>query len=191
MKESASTRDFAHIVLRPSPRWVAPDIALAVAVTALAHSFLLGGLPLEFNWNENPVSLFLSLPLLLLAVFMVRPLMLLLDARYVIGAHHLYAETGRCSLRKKHIEIPFEDMRGVRYEQSIPARILGFGTIIVWTATAESAAISMRGISDPEWVTGKIRDRIDLARMKVPNVAAPGQDQEIQHLLRPALEVHP
>lgn len=181
-----SRADKTHRVIRPSWRSALPAACLGAALAAALHYFLrqYGAEGIIFSAPLGQSVVEVSLPIwpLIFAIFLIRPLIRLIDSVYVIGSHHLYGISGRCSLRMRHVEVPYEDMRGVRIEQTIIERILNLGTIIVWTAAAESAAISMQRIADPEPVSDQIAHMIDLARMKAGAVPQPGQDLEIYHL---------
>ena len=170
--------------VRPSWRGILPQFAVALSLCVGVVAWSVYG-----TWAEPRGSLFegagssvylLVVVSLMFVVLMSRPVVILFDSVYVVGRHHLYAIRGRLSLRRYLTEIPYEDMRGVRCEQSIVERVLNIGRIVVWTASADRPAVAMRWISAPARVTDLILHLIDRARLKRPH-AAPGQDQEVQY----------
>ena len=153
----------------PSIRSMAPEFALAASVALSAHFILekgWSGAQVQIPLGGHLLTVILPVSVLLFLVMAARPFLVTKDALYTVGTHHLYLETGRCSFNKKHIEVPYEDIRGVRYEQHLIERLLGVGTIFVWTATSESSAIEMRSIPSPQRVTSLIRERLDEVRIK-------------------------
>jgi len=168
----------------PSWRAIIPGTFVASLFAVLAklccEFFGVRTLSIPLDLGLVQLALPLSVPLLVFLVGIARPLAWLFDSVYVIGRHHVYALKGRTSLNRRRIEIPYEDMRGVRTYQNIIDRLLGIGTVQVWTAAIEPAAISLRGIADPDRVNNELRKRMDHARLKRP-FAAPGQELEIQH----------
>jgi uncharacterized membrane protein YdbT with pleckstrin-like domain len=185
MEADSSLNIPARTIIRPSIKSVASRLAAAFVAALAVHLWFEHGwsgavIPVAVHGAQKNIVLPLSL--LVLLILLARPLVLLIDSVYTIGNHHLYAVVGRCSLKKKHIEIPYEDMRGVRFEQSMTQRLLDVGVISVWTATSESAAITMRGIAHPEAVTSMIRERIDEARMRSPASTQPDLDRKRSRL---------
>lgn len=154
-----------HIRLRRSWRSVLPEMLLAFAMALLIlwlsikyDSF---GLPIPLGSLGLNYTLNLPLYMLVFVVFMARPLFLLYNARHEVGEHHVYSVQGIWSLKRDHVEIPFEDVLGVRYKQSLLERVLNVGNILVWTASAERPEIVMEGIGDPEEGMRLIRARLD------------------------------
>jgi hypothetical protein len=171
-------------LIRPSIRGVIPSFL--ISLIAAGGIYYLRGQS-SFRESAAPIqigSFETSLPLLMTALMflflMARPVVLLFDSYYTIGRHHLYAVIGRISINRRLTEVPFEDMRGVRCDQTIIQRLLNIGSVVVWTATVDAPAITMRWVRNPEAVTNELCHRIDRARQERPS-AAPGQDLEIQH----------
>lgn len=135
--------------------------ALAAAVVAWATvGTTMYALPLRL-FGEQWIAL--PLFLLILGVLCVRPLILLLDAVHTVGVHHIYSTQGRISWHRHALEIPFEDVLGVRVHQTMLERILNVGTVLVWTATAERPDLQMKGLRNPTNVMHVIRERVDAA----------------------------
>lgn len=154
-----------HVRLRRSWRSVIPGMlfALLMAILVLWLSiqydvygitFPLGFLGLNYNFTF-PLYVFVFI------VFMARPIFTLYNCRHEIGEHHVYSVQGIWSLKRDHVEIPFEDILGVRYKQTILQRIFDVGDILVWTANADRPEIVMEGIGEPEEGMHIIRSRID------------------------------
>ena len=164
-------QEISSIPLRVAWRWMFPEIAIATVV-ALAIQFVPSEPPgIQFDRFFGGIAgdVFLPVSFLVFAVLLIRPLALLFDASYRLGTHHLYGTTGRISLQRRHSEIAFEDMRGVKCEQGLLSRLLNIGTVLVWTASANAPAITMRGLSSPEHITHMIRERIDRTHIQKRN----------------------
>lgn len=148
------------IKLRLSWRFVVPRL---IFVSFLI--LIIVGLSFVYSTidSESLFSLTLALPLffLLFVIFMARPVILLFDCKHEVSFHHVRSTQGICSLKKQFIEIPYEDMLGVRSSQTIMERVLDIGSIIVWTASAEVPDLIMKGIREPEKYTRLIGRKID------------------------------
>jgi len=155
-----------HVRMHRSWRSVLPQliIGLLIAILVLVISLRFGLFATQINLGEDTVTL--PLFLLILIVLSIRPLLLMFDCRHELGCHHLRSAQGIVSLKKEQVEIPFEDILGVRFTQSILERILNVGTILVWTASAEKPEVSLKGIGDPAYFARIIKDRIDQAKIK-------------------------
>jgi uncharacterized membrane protein YdbT with pleckstrin-like domain len=92
---------------------------------------------------------------------MIRPVLLLFDARNEISPHHVRSVQGRLSWKRKNSEVSYENMRGVEASQNVIERILGVGTIKLWTAISDTPEIVMKGIDDPDSIAKLIQQRID------------------------------
>ncbi len=186
IQHRASTRSAEKIVIHPSKRSVLAPGTGALAVAIFLQIFLkrlkVDDFGITIDVLGRLINLTFPFGLLILLVLLVRPTVRLLDCIYIVGAHHLYAVTGRLSLRARHVEVPYEDMRGVQFIQNILERILGIGTVIVWTAAADSPAIKMERIGDPQRIARIVARNIDKARMKAAPGPQAGQDQQIFHL---------
>lgn len=159
-----------HIFVARASQLVCLQLAAAVlaslAVAEAGRSFGLVSdavqLPAVLGSGQIRLTLF---PLLVL-VLGLRPLMLRRDAVFEIGCHHLRGETGRISLRRHSIEVPFEDIRGVRVSQTLFQRLIGVGDVILWTAFSELPEVSLRSISGPHRIAREISHRLDEARQR-------------------------
>ena len=160
-----------HVRLSRSFRSLIPAFLLALVFAYLAHHIfqLIGfsqiSLDLEPLGQQGIIEL--SVFPVLLVFFALRPLTLLWDCRHEIACHHLRSESGLISLTRESIEIPYEDMLGVRVEQSILDRILGVGTVLAWTATTDRSDIAMKGITRPDFYAKILVGRIDEALERV------------------------
>ena len=101
---------------------------------------------------------------LLWLVLTIRPAVLMLDARYEIGHHHIRAVTGRLSLHRHSVEIAYEDLLTVEVDQSILDRILFVGDVIAGSAMSDSPRIVMEAVGSPDYYAAQIDHRIDLTR---------------------------
>lgn len=150
-----------RIRIHRSWRSVIPQLLFAFVATS---SVLWASIRYDLVGPELPIgsiSLLLPVALLVGLVTFARPLLLLLDCKHELGEHHLYSIKGRCSLRREYVEIPFDEMLGVRSRQTLLERILGTGSILIWTASADHADLILDGIADPERHSQMIGARID------------------------------
>ncbi len=151
------------IRVRRSPRSVIFRLILALAIGILGVAL----------WNSpafytSPVPFFgidVRLPVfLLLFLFLVlRPVLLLHDCHHELTAHHIRSISGICSFNRKEFSVPYEDVRGVRADQSILDRILGIGSVVAWTNSGLAPEIRFDGIRRPRKVAEMVSDRIDHA----------------------------
>ena len=141
-----------------------PYVLLVFAVAYLIYSFTSRS---DAYGLEIPVGFLgiaeLTLPvwLLFLIVGLARPLMLMRDSCHYMSDHHLRSTTGMMSLRREQVNIPFEDILGVRVSQGILERIFNTGTILVWTAFADRPEVKMKGIFRPQHYADMLSARID------------------------------
>ena len=146
------------------PRIIA-GIILATVRSWILYSGIEGiGAPADFTGEQG--TLFFPFVVLIVLVLFIRPLLVLFDSIHVIGAHHIYSINGRCSLVRQRVEIPYEDMRGIRIEQGLVGRIIDIGTLIIWTAEADVPAVKMHGIGKPQEIAEEIRQRIDATHIR-------------------------
>ncbi len=154
---------------QPSWRCNLPELIVGLTIVIIVATKTYGtayyGLSLSAELLGTDQDILLPLHLLLLAVVIARPLFWHFDSKHVLGSHHIYSITGRCSLKKERIELSFEDILGVRSNQTIIERILGVGSILVWTASSENPEITMRGIANPEDVVQQIRMTMDQSKI--------------------------
>lgn len=159
------TDDTAVIHIKRSWCSIIPHLMFALLVTALVVYLTINtksfGVEIPIQILDGEINLTFPLFLLVLGVLLARPIFLLKDTRHILTERHIYTEFGRFSLFRKHSELAFEEMLGVRFEQSLLERILTVGTISVWTASADHPEVVMKGVRRPEVYTKIIRERID------------------------------
>jgi membrane protein YdbS with pleckstrin-like domain len=146
---------------------------ILVAILATGSSvwasmnFSVFSLPIDLPIGNGSVRLGLPISLLVFLVFMARPFVRIYDARHEVGCHHLHSIEGICSIARDEVEVPFIDLKGVRFHQTILERILNVGTVIVWTAFADKPEFELEDVGNPEEICGVIRDRIDTAQSRI------------------------
>jgi len=154
-----------HIFLRRSWRSVLPRVILGLLVSSLvyyaAQKFESDSLRHDFAVFGYDISWSLALAFLVLLAAIARPISLMFDCSHELGCHHMKSTKGLLSFQREHVEIPYEDILGVRVSQNIFERILNVGRILVWTASADRPEISMGGIGDPEAGAGQIKAKVD------------------------------
>lgn len=154
-----------HIFLHRSWRSIIPRVLVGLALTAIVYYLtreMVNGAPsLNFVFLGQEISLSFPIALLVLLVTLARPVSLLFDCSHEIGCHHLKSTKGLLSFQREQVEIPYEDILGVRVSQNIFERILSVGRILVWTASADRPEISMGGIGSPEIGARLIKDKVD------------------------------
>ena len=97
-----------------------------------------------------------------------------LDPVYVFGAKGLSARKGRLSLHLKTVTVRYNDIREFRVEQNILGRLLGYGTILIGTASTNSYEVIMTNVAHPhqllEWIWSEklSKQSTELARVS-PN----------------------
>ncbi len=122
-----------RMVLKVGRHWVVPVgqvlltvplalVALVVAVTAARLADPGSWLP-ALTWSLTAVGLWLGIPLLRWA-----------SASLTLTDHRLILETG--VLSRTRVAIPLDSIQSVGVRQSLLGRILGYGTIDVWTGLA-------------------------------------------------------
>ena len=165
-----STETFNRVVVHPSRLSILPPAAgallLGIFVEVCRQIAGIENIFLMLNFQAGTVRIVLPIGLLIFLVLLVRPIIRLFDSVFIIGSHHLYVITGRISLRMNHTEVPYEYIRGVRFNQTIIDRMFNIGEVIVWTAAAKSPAISLPAVPNPKRITDLIAEHIDAARMK-------------------------
>lgn len=159
--------DSALKPLRISRSWrsVLPNLIFAFVAAGLVLYFSLEydffGFTLDFTFFGKKITAVFPLFLLVLGVLLARPVFLMKDTKHILASHHLYSESGRLSLHRQHVEIAFEKMLGVRFQQNLIERALNVGSVLVWTASADRPEVVLKGIKDPEVITRTIQQRID------------------------------
>jgi hypothetical protein len=118
------------------------------------------GVPLGGVGINMPIFLLLAL------VVIARPFGLMHDTAHIISPHHVRSTTGIISPHQRIIEIAYEDLLGVRVDQTIAGRILNFGDILIGAAESSEQEIVMRGVRDPMKYVAAIGARIDKARVE-------------------------
>lgn len=119
----------------------------------------------QLNITGTPYEFVFPIASLLMAVLLARPLFLMYDTSHEIRCHHVRSTSGRCSLAKKTIEIPFEDLLGVRVQQNLLERILHVGTIAVGTASTNHIEINMKGVFNPQKYASMVSKEVDRSRI--------------------------
>lgn len=167
-----------HVRMHRAFRSCLPALLLALIISSLvfflSHFFGIFGAELEFAIGDTSYNLTLPLFLLFSLVLIARPLLLLLDCHHDIKCHHLLSVNGIFSINKEQVEIPFEDIMGVRISQSLLDRLLNIGTILAWTAVADRPEIVMHGIGNPQYFAKLIQNKIDeslIARRPKPAIS--------------------
>lgn len=159
-----------HLLIHRSWRSVLPGLLLFALVSLVAvpisNDFPI--LLLNFDLSTFGLAYQLSMPILGLisAVLLARPLFLMYDCFHEVRCHHLRTISGRCSLRKNRIEIAFEDLRGVRVQQSILERLLGVGTIMIGTSITDTPEVRLHGIANPAYYANLIMEFMDRTHLK-------------------------
>jgi uncharacterized membrane protein YdbT with pleckstrin-like domain len=109
------------------------------------------------------VALYIPISLLIIVVWMARPLMLLFDSKYEVTSRHIRTTTGRFSLKREEVHIPYEEVKGVRARQSMLGRILGIGDVLIWTGLNQTPDVVFRKVFNPNGIAAEISDRVDQA----------------------------
>lgn len=93
----------------------------------------------------------LHLPLLVFVpgFFLVKILIQIYDAKYIIDEDGIEAQIGKMSFSFTQPRIRWEDIRGVKPEQTIWERLLDIGTVEVGSAMTQEAEIVMKGVASP------------------------------------------
>jgi hypothetical protein len=117
-----------------------------VGSRAIPHTVMAGSL---FSFGDT--SYFLHLPLLCLpaGAMLVRILIHIYDAKYIIDEHGVEAQIGLVSLNLRQPRLRWEDIRGVEPNQTIWERILGIGTVLVGSAMTQEVEVVMSGVANP------------------------------------------
>lgn len=118
-----------------------------------------------FSTSQTQYVLHLPLLVLIPGFFLVKILIHIYDAKYIIDDHGLEAQVGRMSLNFRQPRIRWEDIRGVIPEQTIWERALDIGTLKVGSAMTQEAEIIMKGVASPR----SIQILIDSERAKRHN----------------------
>lgn len=102
-------------------------------------------------FSTSSTQYVLHLPLLVLVpgFFLVKILIQMYDAKYIIDDAGIEAQIGRMSLNFSQPRIRWEDIRGVKPEQTIWERILDIGTVEIGSAMTQEAEIIMKGVNSP------------------------------------------
>jgi membrane protein YdbS with pleckstrin-like domain len=173
----------------PDPRRKEPPVAIHRSWRSLVVQFpyriWLIGLPLCVSMGYSAsmleggsVAALLNRSCLLISILIVmltavRMLWVWLDCRHYVSLTHLTSISGLSLWGKDRTDIPFQDIMGVRTNQSTLERVLNVGAIIVWTASVERPDIIMKGIGSPERVARMLRQRIQGVRRDTGQHAPP------------------
>lgn len=149
-------------------RSVILPIIFAIVISAL---ILVATLDTVFFGIPITTDFHLPIALLVLGFLLIRPICKLLDCSYRVSTHHVDATSGILSTRKRHVQLPFEDILGVACEQSVLDRLLGIGDVKVWTAVEDRPEITMEGIKGCEKISSIIRNNIDASRLSGKNAS--------------------
>lgn len=162
MKKEPEVTIYIHRAFRT----VLPPLVIGLVLAWLIQYLPSKPLGVHLSLNEiDGDSMFFPLSMLIIVLAVVRSISVWFDSSYCISPHHIYETTGRCSLKRQHVELAFEDVRGVRSEQSLLQRLLGVGAVVVWTASANAPAVIMRGIYQPDRIVSLIQARLDRRHM--------------------------
>lgn len=115
--------------------------------------------------------------LLAIIVWMIRPVILLFDSRYEATSKHVRTCTGRFSLRREEVHIPYEEIKGVRARQTIMERVLDIGDVLVWTGFNQTPDVVFRKVPSPSSIAVTISDRVDQAILGMKNRPASSHQQ--------------
>ncbi len=118
--------------------WVSQELAKYVVITGELFS-------------TSSTQYVLNLPILTLVpgFFLVKVLIHIYDAKYIIDDAGIEAQIGKMSLNFSQPRIRWEDIRGVKPEQTIWERILDIGTVSVGSAMTQETEIVMKGVASP------------------------------------------
>lgn len=159
-----------HTSIHRSWRSVLPGLLLfiVVSIASVPISNEYPILLLDFDLSLFGLPYRVSMPILGLisAVLLARPLFLMYDCYHQVRCHHLRTISGRCSLRKNSVEIAYEDLRGVRVQQSLLERILGVGTIMIGTSITDQPKVRLHGIGNPSFYANIIMEFMDRTHFK-------------------------
>ena len=81
--------------------------------------------------------------------FLIKILISIYDAKFVIDEAGIEAQVGKMSLNFSQPRIRWEDIRGVKPEQTIWERVLDIGTVSVGSAMTQETEIVMKGVASP------------------------------------------
>jgi uncharacterized membrane protein YdbT with pleckstrin-like domain len=93
----------------------------------------------------------LHLPYLVLVpgFFLVKTLIAIYDAKYIIDETGIEAQVGLVSLSLRQPRLRWEDIRGVEPKQTIWERMLGIGTVSIGSAMTQDTEVVMEGVANP------------------------------------------
>jgi hypothetical protein len=102
-----------------------------------------------FSTQNTQVVLHLPILVLVPGFFLVKTLVGIYDAKYIIDEAGIEAQIGKMSLNFSQPRIRWEDIRGVKPEQTIWERLLDIGTVSVGSAMTQETEIVMKGVPSP------------------------------------------
>lgn len=156
-----------HIKIHRSWRSVYPELFFALIISLTTYRVLayyeIASVPLDLAQLGLSGQIKLPLPLLIFLVLIARPVALMFNCQHELGCHHAKTVTGLTSFKREQVEVPYEDVLGVRFNQRFLERFLDVGTILAWTASADQPELVMNGIGEPEQVAKLIKDKMDHA----------------------------
>jgi len=126
-----------------------------LAIAAIRFSYEFTSLVVHGElFTIGDTSFIMSMPVLMFipGYVLARVLLFMYNARYIIDERGAEAQVGLVALRLRQIRLKYEDIRGVRTDQSILDRILNVGTIEIGSAMTGEIEIRMVGVDNPRAV---------------------------------------
>ena len=132
-----------ELVLDLRPHWIALAVAALVALIEVAVAIWIFTLVDGLNW------LILLVLAIALVAYPVRRLVWWLTSHFVVTTDRIIHREGWFA--KRSMDIPYEAVNDVRFNQSVFERIIGAGSLIIHSAS-EAGRQEFRAIRDPEEV---------------------------------------
>lgn len=139
--------------------FIAVCAGCAIASTFYTNSVVTGPI-----FPFGSYRIYLDLPTLMLMPFgkLVYLLWKAYDAKFIIDSRGIEMTVGMLSLSQKRVKVRYEDIRAIELEQTILARILNYGDVLIGSAATGEIEIIIDSVAAPKEVQEMIqveRDR--------------------------------
>ena len=123
----------------------------------------------DFIWQLNLGIFYLNIPPVSLLSFaaLIWILYTMYNSIYIINYHEVRHIKGILSLKRKEIEITFDQVYGVSRKANFIDRMVDVGDVIVGTSMTGKAELVLRGIYDDHWFYELITTRSEKARQNL------------------------
>ena len=155
----------------PRSMWsITPDITI-FSILSLASIYFYQLFPeaiFEFNAEVLGQIFLVTIPpvWILCAFSLFRIFSILNNSVKEIRKKHIHYVSGRWSLKRNEIEMPYEDIAWVNVSQNVLERFVNIGSISIGTAMSDKPSIVMQGIRTPHKYAQKIYKKMAKARLK-------------------------